>query len=484
MSATIADVVKAIKAAVNESKGPPVTVYMMGAPKCGKTYCVNTLKAGCTAAGLRVVIVEQNPNCNKTYIDLSRSLEQAFRSKKDPAETKLDNEISAISIELSKLSNKLNTDNTDTEQYEELSQTQIDLNTKLVAIKNIRTELKSNRTGTPDYVYDVVLLDRTQVAKSHRNTITKIYSELFNKEYPETKCIGINMITSLDTCIARIPKNRSYDHCVKFTTDLYEQYEPMSTDQGYAYVFDIDGVTPNTTELKTIKPNKPKQQQHRHVSTGGGNAWSTKPLTLTPTTPTTQTTPTVEEDNTPFESSDPAPEESPDTEEIKMMGFVLGLSVTQRTGILAMLNELKKKGIMDKKKTLIHPIKYCNGISCRRTTKELTIKSFKNVPMPGTKIAVTFDAYVCDDNLGCLTARLEDTVNFVSGRTFMPVDLALGNNGNASKMLDTKSGTRYPIDPITVEMTVGLQIRNPDHTISTIYDSRVLGPNMFKLLSQ
>jgi hypothetical protein len=99
-------------------------------------------------------------------------------------------------------------------------------------------------------------------------------------------------------------------------------------------------------------------------------------------------------------------------------------------------------------------------------------------------VPVTFDAYVCDNNLGCLTARLNDTVNFVSGRTFMPIDLALGNNGNANKMLDTKSGTRYPIDPITIEMTVGIQIRNPDHTISTVYDSRVLGPNMFKLLSQ
>ena len=490
MSATIADIVKSIKAAVNDSKGPPVTVYVAGVPKCGKTHFVNMLKVGCTSAGLRVVIVEQNPNCNKTYVDLSRSLEQVYRPKKNSAEIKLDNEISVIIAELSKLSNKLNTANADTEQYEELSQIQIDLNTKLVALKNSRVELKANRTGTPEYVYDVVILDRTQVAKSHRNTITKIYSELFDKEYPETKCIGVNMITSLDTCIARIPKNRSYDHCVKFTTDLYAQYEPMSTDQGYAYIFDIDGVTPNTTELVTVKPTKSnksnkltKPQLRRNVSTGGGgNAWSTKTLTLS-AEPTP--TPTVAEvrDDTPFESSDPAPEESQDTEEIKMMGFVLGLSVTQRTEMLATLNELKKKSVLGVD-TLIHPIKYCIGISCRRTSKELTIKSFKNVPMPGSEVTVTFDAYVCDSNLGCLTARLEDTVNFVSGRAFMPIDLALGNNGNASKMLDTKSGTRYPIDPITVKMTVGFQIRNPDHTMRTIYDSRVLGPNMFKLLSQ
>jgi hypothetical protein len=487
MSDTMLVVAKTIKTL--SDKVGTVTVFMGGPPGSGKTTACNMFKKMCNDMGMTGVIVEQSPNCNKTYIDLSRSLEQAYRTKKTPAEIKIDNEISATSVELTKLTNKLKNINADTEKYEELSQTQIDLNTKLVALKNSRVELKASLTGKPEYVNDFILLDRTQVAESHRNTITKIYSELFNKELLASNCIGVNMITSLETCIARIPKNRNYEHCVKFTTTLFEQFEHMTMDQGYAYVFDIDGVTPNTTELKTVKPTtkltKPKLARANTSagSGGGGNAWATKPNVPAEKTETTETTETIEENTDPFESSDHAPDESPNTEEVMMMGFVLGLSVKERTELLRTLENLKKNRILGED-ALRHPVKYCNAISCRRTTKALTINSFKNVPMPGTKVPVTFDAYVCDNNLGCLTARLNDTVNFVSGRTFMPIDLALGNNGNASKMLDTKSGTRYPIDPITIEMTVGIQIRNPDHTISTVYDSRVLGPNMFKLLSQ
>jgi len=475
MPNTISEVFKAIKAVIDESGSQPVLVLVGGTLESGKTTFCDTMKKLFNNAGYTGAIVEQGPNCNKHPADLSRSLEQAFRTKKTPAEIKLDNDISATSVELTKLTNKLKGDNNDTEKYEELSQTQIDLNTRLVALKNSRAELKTSLAGTPKYVNDVVLIDRTQILKVHRNQITDMYFKIFGKEFPESNCIGVNMVTSVETCVARSPKSAA------FITDLYNKYEPMAVDQGYAYVFDIDGVTPNTTELKTvkprIKPTKPTTRRTTAGSGGGGNAWTNKTIL-----PTAEQTPVVV-DHDPFESVDPAPETSPNTTEIKMMGFVLGLSATQRTGLLATLEELKKKGILGVD-ALTRPVKYCSAISCRRTTDELTVNSFRNVPMPGTSVAITFYAYVCDSNLGCLTARIEDTVNFVKGRAFLPVDLAIGNNGNASKMLTTKTGTRYPIDPITVEMTVGIQIRNPDLTTSTVYDVGVLGPNMFTLLSR
>jgi len=96
------------------------------------------------------------------------------------------------------------------------------------------------------------------------------------------------------------------------------------------------------------------------------------------------------------------------------------------------------------------------------------INLLKNVL--GTSVTVTFDAYVCDSNMGCLTAHIKDNVTFTLNNAFLPIDLAIGNNGDARKMLANKTGTRYPIDPITIEMTVGIQIRNPDLTTSTIYD--------------
>ena len=148
MPNTISEVFKAIKAVIDESS-LPVLVLVGGTLKSGKTTFCDTMKKLVNNAGYTGGIVEQGPNCNKHPADLSQSLEQAFRTKKTPAEIKLDNEISATSIELTKLTNKLKGDNNDTEKYEELSQTQIDLNTRLVALKNSRAELKASLTGTP-----------------------------------------------------------------------------------------------------------------------------------------------------------------------------------------------------------------------------------------------------------------------------------------------------------------------------------------------
>ena len=474
---TITMVFKAVKSAneVNKSNGPPVIVLIAGGLESGKTTFANKLKTMCDKDDMKSVIVEQSPYCNKTYDELKNSLVQAWKLKKSAKEIKLDNDIRIDDIKLEKISNKLKEENiADTEKYEELAQVQIDLNTRLVALNNQRSELATSI----EYVNNVIIIDRTQIYKAHRNTITEIYMSLFNSSYPIEKCIGVNMVTSLDTCISRIPNNRNYERTVKFMTVLYEGFEGdhMTVDQGYVYVFDINGFTPNTTELKTV--TKPQQRRTQSNSGGGGsaNVWKTrKPDVVSDTSTETH-------DTTPFDPVELAPETVYTNEPIKMEGFVLTLDKVQRTGLIATLKNLKRQGILGNA-ALKHPVMYCNAISCRRTTKELTNKSFKDVPMPGTKVTVTFNAYVCDSKLGCLTGRIDDTTNFVSGRTFLPIDLTPGNNGNANKMLETKTGIRYAIDPITIEMTVGIIIRNPDLTTKTVYDVRDIAVNMFEVLS-
>ena len=475
----ITTIYKAIKSAYNDSKGPPVLVFIAGGLKSGKTTIANQIKNMCIKNGLRVVIVEQSQTCNKTYDNLKYNLEQVWRVMKSPAETKLDGEISLATIEINKLSKKLEDNNADTEKYEELSQTQIDLNTRLVALKNSRAELTNTPSTNIKYVFDVVILDRTQIYTAHRNTINEIYTSLFKSIYPKDKCIGVNMVTSLETCISRLPKNRYYESAVKFMTSLHEGFEGdrIMVDQGYAYVFDINGFTPNTTELQTV-PNKPQMRRNQSSNGGGGsaNVWTArKPEVVAEVVAEVA-------DETPFDSVDLAPDTTTNIESIKMEGFVLALDNIQRTGLIATLKNLKGQGILGNE-ALTRPVMCCGAISCRHTTKELTDKSFNNVPMPGTKVKVTFYAYVCDSKLGCLTGRINDMKNFVSGRTFLPVDLTIGNNGNASKMLETKRGIRYAIDPITIEMTVGIVIRNPDFTTKTVYDVRDIAVNMFEVLS-
>ena len=487
----ITTIYKAIKSAYNDSKGPPVLVFIAGGLKSGKTTTANQIKNMCIKNDMRAVIVEQSQTCNKTYDDLKYNLEQVWRVMKSPAETKLDGEISVATIEINKLSKKLEDNNADTEKYEELSQTQIDLNTRLVALKNSRAELTNTSSTNIKYVFDVVILDRTQIYTAHRNTIIEIYTSLFKSIYPKDKCIGVNMVTSLETCISRLPKNRYYESAVKFMTSLHEGFEGdrIMVDQGYAYVFDIDGFTPNTTELQTV-PNKQQMRRNQSSNGGGGsaNVWTArKPEVVAEVAAEVAAGVAAEvadevADETPFDPVDLAPDTMTSTESIKMEGFVLALDNIQRTGLIATLKNLKGQGILGNE-ALKHPVMYCNAISCRRTTKELTDKSFKNVPMPGTKVKVTFYAYVCDSKLGCLTGRINDMKNFVSGRTFLPIDLTLGNNGNASKMLETKKGIRYAIDPITIEMTVGIVIRNPDFTTKTVYDVHDIAVNMFEVLS-
>lgn len=470
----ITTVYKAIKSAYNDSKGPPVLVFIAGGLKSGKTTISNQLKNMCIKNSMRAVIVEQSQTCNKTYDDLKYNLEQAWRVMKSPAETKLDGEISLVIIELNKLLKKLEDNNADTEKYEELSQTQIDLHTRLVALKNSRAELATSTNIK--YVFDVVILDRTQIYTAHRNTITEIYTSLFKSTYPKDKCIGVNMVTSLETCMSRLPKNRYYESAVKFMTNLHEGFEGdrIMVDQGYAYVFDIDGFTPNTTELQTV-PTKPQMRRTQSSNSGGSaNVWKTREVTEVTEVVTAEVV-----DQTPFDPVDLAPDTTTNIESIKMEGFVLALDKVQRTGLNETLNNLNGQGIIK----MQHPVRHCCAISCRRTTQSIKLESFKNMPMPGTKVAVTFNAYVCDSKLGCLTGRVNDTINFVSGRTFLPVDLTIGNNGNASKMLETKTGIRYVIDPITIEMTVGIVIRNPDFTTKTVYDVRDIAVNMFEVLS-
>ena len=489
MTSTLSNVFKAIKLAHSDSKGPPVMVFTAGGLKSGKTTFVNRLKKMCTDISLKVVIVEQSQYCNKTYDEFKHSLEPGWRVKTSIAVTKLTNDINATTIELDKSSNKLKEATADTEKYEELSQVQINLNTRLVALKNSLAELNSTTPTNVEYVYDVILLDRTQIYKSHRNTVTEIYTSIFKKPYPENKCIGVNMITSLETCISRVPKNRNYESVVKFMTNLYEGFkcDHMTVDQGYAYVFDIDGFTPNTTELKTVTASQTPIRRTTKSGGGGGagggsatNPWKSRETNVTPE-PVPQDVP-VTRDDTPFDPVDLAPETASNTESAKMEGFVLALDNVQRTGLIATLKNLKGQGILGMD-ALKHPVMYCNLISCRRTTQTLTANSFKNVPLPGTKVKVTFDAYVFDNKLGCLTGYVSDTINFVAGRTFLPIDLTVGNNGNASRMLEMKSGTRYAIDPITIEMTVGIFIRNPDLTTDTVYDVRDIAVNMFEVLS-
>jgi len=50
-------------------------------------------------------------------------------------------------------------------------------------------------------------------------------------------------------------------------------------------------------------------------------------------------------------------------EKIKILGFVLGLSDTQRARLLTTLMELKNKGILGSD-TLNHPVKYASDFSC------------------------------------------------------------------------------------------------------------------------
>jgi energy-coupling factor transporter ATP-binding protein EcfA2 len=482
-------VYKAIKSAHTDSKGPPVLVFLAGGLKSGKTTLANQLKTLCNKDSLKVIIVEQNPHCNKSPSDFTNSLASAWSLNKSSEEIKLDSEISMKTSEINKLSNKLKDHNSDTEKYEELSQVQINLNTQLIALKNRRTELAAASTSVV-YKYDVIILDRTQIYTAHRNTVTEIYTSLFKKAYTTDKCIGVNMVTSLETCIARIPKNNNYDNTVKFMTTLHKGFEEdrITVDQGYAYVFDVDGYTPNTTELKTV-PRKPPLRRTPTQSGGGGggggggssvNVWKARKPSDT-VAATTATKAEEVTDETPFDPMHLAPDTAVNTTPAKMEGFVLALDKVQRTGILATLKNYKGQGILGED-ALKHPIMHCVGVSCRRTTKTLTRESFVGVPMPGTKVSVTFSAYVCDNKLGCLIGHVNDMKNFVSGRTFLPIDLSLGNNGNASEMLKNESGTRYPIDPITIEMTVGIVIRNPDLTTDTVFDVREIAANMFEIL--
>jgi hypothetical protein len=323
------------------------------------------------------------------------------------------------------------------------------------------------------------------------------------------------MVTDVKLCIARKCKglNPNYvQSMTKFIESLDSSMELVDSTEGYAAMYYVNGVS---APKKTTRPKKIL------IRAATVNAWTGAPVIGESPTVSTVSTPTASAIEDPLLaearnliailkkpksgggaaksdivkpianqssevfkiSDDQLPLETSNNSRPKLDGFAVVISLDDRIDLIEKLRKFKADGILGED-ALTREINMLTNISTRRTTREVLPGSFKDMPTPGTKIQFKVGAYACNDQHACLIVNIKNNnKRIVSGKAFMAADVAVGDNGNASKMLSGSDYSKYLFTPFTMTGTVALVIRNPDNTRKFVYNVQDIAGIMWDLLA-